>query len=492
MKKIVIFGGGTGLSCILNGLKLFPVDVTAVIAVSDDGSSTGVLREELDIPAVGDLGKVLLAMANVDDDFVKLLRYRFEKEGSLMNHPVRNVLLAALIDLKGNLTEATKYMSQLLQVKGTVLPITEDKVDLIGYGKDEEYVGESEVSQNIENIERLGYDHPVEINPEIPEKIAEADLIILSPGSLYTSTLPHLIIPDIQQALEHADAPIMYISNLGTQPGETDGYNVSDVDITKDDIPENTDIAVIGAPRTDYMQADVDKLERFLDNGGKGHKQIVFFSHAAQAETPLLNKVLNKYGLTVGEGIVCESRQDMYYNQPYYTIAGEVSEYLLSDMESKKPELLVAQSRPVETVDAGNSSLDIYKLFSSSDSGFTAETNALVNGETKTLKNAKQCYAALSIDQSTGAGVAVFGTSSVAEDQFVAYGQYANKDMLLTLFNKMTGKTPEIKIEPKIIAAKGFEISQAQKNVLKWTFIFVLPLIAAVFGIVITVRRKRR
>ena len=126
MKKIVIFGGGTGLSCILNGLKLFPVDVTAVIAVSDDGSSTGVLRQELDIPAVGDLGKVLLAMANVDDDFVKLLRYRFEKEGSLNNHPVRNVLLAALIDLKGSLTEASKYMSQLLQVKGTVLQITEE------------------------------------------------------------------------------------------------------------------------------------------------------------------------------------------------------------------------------------------------------------------------------------------------------------------------------------------------------------------------------
>ena len=273
---------------------------------------------------------------------------------------------------------------------------------------------------------------------------------------------------------------------------EANGYNVGEVDITKEDIPENTDVAVIGAPQTDYMQADADKVERFMDNGGKGHKHLVFFSHAAQAETPILNRILNKYGLAVGEGIVCENRQDMYYNQPYYTIAGEVSEYLLSDMESKKPELLIAQSRPVETVDAGNSSLDIYKLFSSSDSGFTAETNALVNGETKVLKNAKQCYAALSIDQSAGSSVAVFGTSSVAEDQFVAYGQYANKDMLLTLFNKMTGKTPEIKIEPKIIAAKGFEISQAQKNVLKWTFIFVLPLIVAVFGIVITVRRKRR
>ena len=228
MKKIVIFGGGTGLSCILHGLKLFPLDVTAVIAVSDDGSSAGVLREELDIPAVGDLGKVLLAMANVDDDFVKLLRYRFEKEGSLKNHPVRNVLLAALIDLKGNLTEATKYMSQLLQVKGTVLPITEEKVDLVGHGKAGDYYGESEVSRNVEKIERLTYDHPVEINPEIPKKIAEADLIVLSPGSLYTSTLPHLIIPDIQRALEKADAPIMYIANLGTQPGETDGDTVSD------------------------------------------------------------------------------------------------------------------------------------------------------------------------------------------------------------------------------------------------------------------------
>ena len=96
MKKVLIFGGGTGLSRVLSGLKLFPVEVTSVIAVSDDGSSTGVLKEELDIPAVGDLGKVLLSMANVDEDFVRLLRYRFSKDGSLHNHPVRNIMLAAL------------------------------------------------------------------------------------------------------------------------------------------------------------------------------------------------------------------------------------------------------------------------------------------------------------------------------------------------------------------------------------------------------------
>ena len=132
MKKIIVFGGGTGLSCLLSGLKQFPVDVTTVITVSDNGSSTGVLKEELDIPAVGDVGKVLISMANVDEDFVQLLRYRFSKDGSLHNHPVRNIMLAALIDMKGSLSEATGTMCRLLNIKGTVLPLTEEKVELIG------------------------------------------------------------------------------------------------------------------------------------------------------------------------------------------------------------------------------------------------------------------------------------------------------------------------------------------------------------------------
>ncbi len=228
MKKVVVFGGGTGLSCLLSGLKLFPIDVTTIITVSDNGSSTGVLKEELDIPAVGDVGKVLLAMANGDDDLIKLLRYRFNKTGTLYNHPVRNIILAALIDLKGNLTEATKYMCQLLNIKGTVLPLTEEKVDLIGKSNDKDYFGEEEVSLNIRNIRKLAYDHDIQISDEIKKKIDEADLIIFSPGSLYTSILPHLISGDILNAIENTSAPLMYISNLVTQPGETDDYNVSD------------------------------------------------------------------------------------------------------------------------------------------------------------------------------------------------------------------------------------------------------------------------
>ncbi len=228
MKKVIVFGGGTGLSCLLSGLKLFPVEVTTVITVSDNGSSTGILKEELDIPAVGDIGKVLLAMANVEDDAIRLLRYRFRKSGTLYNHPVRNILLAALIDLKGGLTEATRYMAKILNVKGTILPLSEEKVELVGESSEGEYYGQVEVSHNIRNIRRLAYDHDIHVSKEIRERLREADLIIFSPGSLYTSILPHLIAPEILETLKESSAPIMYISNLVTQPGETDGYSVSD------------------------------------------------------------------------------------------------------------------------------------------------------------------------------------------------------------------------------------------------------------------------
>ena len=228
MKKVVVFGGGTGISNLLSGLKLFPLDVTTVIAVSDNGSSTGVLKEELDIPAVGDIGKVLLSMANVDGDFVDLLRYRFSKEGSLHNHPVRNIMLAALIDTKGSLTEATKYMAKILRVKGTVLPLTEEKVELVGIGESEEFFGEESVSQNVKNIEKLAYDHEIHVGQEIKDAIRDADLIIFSPGSLYTSILPHLLSGEVVTAVNNANAPVMYVSNLVSQPGETDGYSVGD------------------------------------------------------------------------------------------------------------------------------------------------------------------------------------------------------------------------------------------------------------------------
>ena len=266
MKKVVVFGGGTGLSCLLSGLKLFPLDVTTVIAVSDNGSSTGVLKEELNIPAVGDIGKVLLAMANVDSDFVDLMGYRFSKEGSLHNHPVRNIMLAALIDIKGNLTEATKYMSTLLKVKGTVLPLTEEKVELVGEGKKGSFFGEECVSENIKDIKRLHYDHDVKVGEEVKQRILDADLIIFSPGSLYTSVLPHLLAKEVVETIKNAKAPLMYISNLVTQPGETDGYNVEDhIDVLNSYLDSRKIDVVIA----NNGEVDERIRRKYLDKEGK-------------------------------------------------------------------------------------------------------------------------------------------------------------------------------------------------------------------------------
>lgn len=270
MKRVVIFGGGTGLSCILSGLKLFPIDVTTVIAVSDNGSSTGKLKEELNIPAVGDVGKVLLSMANVDEDFIDLLSYRFQK-GSLNTHPVRNIVLAALIDLKGNLTEATKYMCKLLDIKGTVLPLTGEKIDLVGESTGKEYFGEEAVSRNIRNISRLTYDHDIKIEQEIQAKIGEADLIIFSAGSLYTSIIPHLLAPEVRNALEETRAPLLYISNLVTQPGETDIQSVSQhVEVLNE---------YLGSRKIDLVVAnngtvDEEVRERYLSSENKRIVQV--------------------------------------------------------------------------------------------------------------------------------------------------------------------------------------------------------------------------
>ncbi len=268
MKKITVFGGGTGLSYLLSGLKQFPLDVTTVITVSDNGSSTGVLRKELDIPAVGDIGKVLISMANVDEDFTGLLRYRFSKDGSLHNHPVRNVMLAALIDLKGSLTEATKYMCRLLNVRGTVLPLTEDPVDLVGENAEHKgvYFGEEEVSCNVRNITRLRYDHNIHVVEDVIRKTKESDLIILSPGSLYTSILPHLIVKEVVDAIEASGAPVMYVCNLVTQPGETDFYNVSDHIKVIDQYLKNRKVDVVLA---NDAVIDNDIIDRYLTTENK-------------------------------------------------------------------------------------------------------------------------------------------------------------------------------------------------------------------------------
>lgn len=229
MKKIVIFGGGSGLSQMLKGLKLFPIEITAVVSVSDNGGSTLRLRKDFNIPAVGDISKVLIAMSNTDKDIIHLMNYRFKQSKSLGNHSVKNLLLTALLEQKGDFRRAIPVLAKLLDVKGQVLPITEDNAELMGETIDgKKVLGETSITKTKKKITKVFYDHEVKANPDVLDAIKEADLIIFSSGSLLTSIIPNIIIDEVVEAIKSSKAPKLYICNLVTQPGETDDYKVSD------------------------------------------------------------------------------------------------------------------------------------------------------------------------------------------------------------------------------------------------------------------------
>lgn len=229
MKKVLIFGGGTGLSQILKGLKLFPLDVTAIVTVADNGKSTGKLRKELNIPAVGDISKVLLSMANVDTSIIDLMNYRFNKGTELESHSIKNLMLAALLDIKGNFKNSLPILTKFLNIKGSVIPITEENVSLVGITKDgRKIIGEEEITHDSSIVEKVQYNKKIKLSDDVRKAIKNADLIIFSSGSLLTSISPNLVIDGIVDAINESKAKKMYICNLVTQPGETDGFKVSD------------------------------------------------------------------------------------------------------------------------------------------------------------------------------------------------------------------------------------------------------------------------
>lgn len=228
-KKVVVLGGGTGLSYLLNGLKQYPLDITAIVSVCDDGSSTGILREEFNIPAVGDIRKVLVALSETEPLVEKLFNYRFKTTSDLNGHTVGNLLLTAVQEITGNLSDGIEALSKILNLKGKVVPLTEDNVTLIGEMSDGAIVeGEHNITIDKRQIKRVFYKEEPTPTKEAIKAIKEADLIILSMGSLFTSIIPNLICDDIVDALFESKAKIMYTCNIVTQPGETDGFSVTD------------------------------------------------------------------------------------------------------------------------------------------------------------------------------------------------------------------------------------------------------------------------
>ncbi len=228
-KKVVVLGGGTGLSTMLRGLKEFPLDITAIVSVCDDGGSTGVLRKEFNMSAVGDIRKVIAALSTTEPLIEELLNYRFETTSDLNNHTIGNLLLTALTNITGNLSDGIESLSNVLNLKGKVLPLTEDDVVLMGKMEDGTIVeGEHNITEDKRKIKDVYYKELPIVNPVALNAIKEADLIILSMGSLFTSIVPNLICPEIRKVLDKSKAKIMYVCNMTTQPGETDEFKVSD------------------------------------------------------------------------------------------------------------------------------------------------------------------------------------------------------------------------------------------------------------------------
>ena len=227
--KVVAIGGGTGLSMLLRGIKKYTNNITAVVTVGDDGGSSGRLRKDMSILPPGDIRNCIAALADDDDLITELFQYRFKTGEGLEGHSFGNLFLTALCAITGNMVKAVKESSNVLNIRGVVLPTTLDDMKLAAEFTDGTIVkGESNIPEAKKQIKRLFTEPEVcHALPEVLEAIANADLIILGPGSLYTSVIPNLLVEGIVEAILASNAKKIYVCNIMTQPGETDGYTVA-------------------------------------------------------------------------------------------------------------------------------------------------------------------------------------------------------------------------------------------------------------------------
>lgn len=228
--KIVAIGGGTGLSMLLKGIKHITNNITAVVTVGDDGGSSGRLREDMGVLPPGDIRNCIAALADDEDLITKLFQYRFKSGEGLEGHSFGNLFLTALCSITGDMVRAVKESSNVLSIRGRVLPATLDDMKLVAEMEDGRIIhGESNIPEAQGRVKRL-YTDPVHCKAleDVISAIKEADLIIMGPGSLYTSVIPNLLVEEIAREVAASHAKKIYVSNIMTQPGETDNYTVSD------------------------------------------------------------------------------------------------------------------------------------------------------------------------------------------------------------------------------------------------------------------------
>lgn len=227
--KVAMIGGGTGLAVLSRGLKTYPVDISAIVSVADDGGSTGIIRDQIDMPAPGDIRNVMSALSEVENQLDHLFSYRFKKD-EISGHSLGNLMLAAMYDISGDFATAVSELSKILNVKGTVIPSTNVSPKLAARMYDDSIIiGESYIPKIKKEIREM-YLIPTNIDatPAAAEAILDADIIVLGPGSLYTSIIPNLLPKGISEAIAASNGIKVYVSNLLEQPGETMGMTAYD------------------------------------------------------------------------------------------------------------------------------------------------------------------------------------------------------------------------------------------------------------------------
>ncbi|MFD2638965.1 gluconeogenesis factor YvcK family protein [Piscibacillus salipiscarius] len=293
--KVVVIGGGTGLPVLLRGLRKYPINLSAIVTVFDDGGSTGRLREDLSIPAPGDIRKVIASMSDVEPTLLELFQHRFENGNGISGHSLGNLILAGMTSITGDFYKGIKEISRVFNVKGRIYPIANENMYLKAEFEDGTVIrGESNIPKAGKRIKRVFYDPPkIEPLPEAVQAIQRAEMIVVAPGSLYTSIIPNLIAPEIKQALLKAKAKKYYICNIMTQFGETEGYTASH-----------------------HIKALHDHVgESFIDEvvvHGESISPVIKEGYAKEKAEPVIcdEKPLNELGVQVLKGDIASLHED--------------------------------------------------------------------------------------------------------------------------------------------------------------------------------------
>ncbi|HEP1362174.1 TPA: YvcK family protein [Streptococcus pyogenes] len=299
--KMTVIGGGTGISIILKSLRNEAVDITAVVTVADDGGSSGELRNAMQLTPPGDLRNVLLAMSDMPKFYERVFQYRFnESDGALAGHPLGNLIIAGISEMQGSTYNAIQILTKFFHITGKIYPSSEQALTLHAVFKDgHEVAGESSIAEYQGMIDHVYVtntynDQKPQASRKVVEAILESDMIVLGPGSLFTSILPNLVIPEIKEALRQTKAEVVYICNIMTQYGETEQFSDAD------------HVAVLnqhlGRDLIDTVLVNVAKVPQAYMNSNKFDEYLVQVDHDFAGLCRAAKRVISSYFLRLENG----------------------------------------------------------------------------------------------------------------------------------------------------------------------------------------------